>query len=1174
LRRIALAVVLVCLASCHEDPQAPAEQNTPDGIGAPSFSASDQTIIDLGAILPNGGSRAWGLNNRGQVVGESGSKAFIWEAGVMRDIGALIPFATTVAWEINDLGQVVGQSDYTAFLWQDGTMTSLGKLAYGQSVAFGINESGTVVGASHAPDQSMHGFVWTASQGMRDMGPAYPGAQEFTVASDINEQGEAILYAYNQGTYSTRSFLWTEAGGLEDLGLPPGATDIWLLSINDRSEAVGWALMISRATVAIKWSRQGGWSDPNAGLNPVPSTSQALAINNNGDVVGWMNMSGTSSPCYPAPNCAVAWLSTGQVVNLGPPGFNQNTGPGGPEDVNDVGQAAGLLTYGTLNGGTLWQGINASPGPAPSTDGPYSTVEGGTISVDASSTPPFGQPLTFNWSFGDNTPGENTVQATHRYEDGRTTPYVVTLTATAGNLSRFVTSTATVTNLPPTVEISPNPVVYQDKATTLNGSFTDLGLKDQPWAWSVSWGDGFSNSGNLFAISPLAVSHSYTSQGTYTQIFKITDKDGGVGADTVVVNVIQNPQAPLARTNGPYTANEGGLITFDASTSSDPQGDAMTFSWNFGDGTPAATGAVVTHAYRDNSGVSPYLVKLSVTDAGGELGTMTTPATVANMAPTVGVSAMNGWVVGTDVPVTIDFSDPGTVDGPWIVTWNWGDGTLPVTRALTAQGQALYSHNYTSIGPFTITATVRDKNGATGSATTQLLLTRANQAPVATAGGPYTTVEGNSITLDASASYDPDGDPLSFTWSNGQTGAVISLNWPTAASFPMNVRVTDSAGAYAYGYTTVTFSNLAPTLQPEPDRTVTLNVPLTLDPVFDDAGNDPPYTMVKTWGDGTSSTTTYPFRGSRIAESHTYTSPGVYTVNISLTDRDGAQVTDQFVATVIGNLPPVPNINGPYSGNEGVAVAFSNTGSVDPNGDPMTYRWDFGDGSAQNWGSNPSHVFTDNGVYTVQLKVVDSKGLSATVTTTATIANVPPTGTFNRPASTNEGTGFTLSITSPNDVARDKTAGFQYAFDCGTGLGAFSNASSKQCPQQPDNLNLTVGGQIRDKDGGVRSFTGTVQVKNVAPKATVTATSPTTIARGATFSLNGSFTDPGATDAPWTWSISWGDGKPPSTGTGTPGAAFPASHVYSSAGTRTVKMTVTDKNGGKGTSNSITVRIQ
>ena len=92
--------------------------------------------------------------------------------------------------------------------------------------------------------------------------------------------------------------------------------------------------------------------------------------------------------------------------------------------------------------------------------------------------------------------------------------------------------------------------------------------------------------------------------------------------------------------------------------------------------------------------------------------------------------------------------------------------------------------------------------------------------------------------------------------------------------------------------------------------------------------------------------------------------------------------------------PSIADAGGPYTGAKKKPVVFDATGSTDPDGDALTYLWEFGDGTAPVNGATPTHEYGDWGTYTVTVKVSDQYGLSSTHTTTATIA---PPGHFRRP---------------------------------------------------------------------------------------------------------------------------------------------------------------------------------
>jgi hypothetical protein len=89
------------------------------------------------------------------------------------------------------------------------------------------------------------------------------------------------------------------------------------------------------------------------------------------------------------------------------------------------------------------------------------------------------------------------------------------------------------------------------------------------------------------------------------------------------------------------------------------------------------------------------------------------------------------------------------------------------------------------------------------------------------------------------------------------------------------------------------------------------------------------------------------------------------------------------------NHRPVANAGGPYKALVGQSLSFNGSGSSDPDGDTLTYRWDFGDGTTGT-GVSPVHTYKAKGTYSVSLVVNDGVQDSAAAATTVAVPNQPP----------------------------------------------------------------------------------------------------------------------------------------------------------------------------------------
>jgi hypothetical protein len=211
------------------------------------------------------------------------------------------------------------------------------------------------------------------------------------------------------------------------------------------------------------------------------------------------------------------------------------------------------------------------------------------------------------------------------------------------------------------------------------------------------------------------------------------------------------------------------------------------------------------------------------------------------------------------------------------------------------------------------------------------------------------------------------------------------------------------------------------------------------------------------------------------------TPPGSVGIFCVVNDLEGGTGFATIPLTIIPaepvNEPPTVDAGGPYSVDEGASILLTAAGT-DPEAGPLTYAWDLDDNGTFETAGQSVTFSADDGpaTVTVHVRATDDGGSSAVGDATVTVSNVPPTATFNTPTSASAGAPLTLSLAAPNDPsAPDRAAGFTYAFDCGDGYGAFGTDSSHEC-STTDVGTLSVGAEIRDKDGGVTEYRASVDV--------------------------------------------------------------------------------------------------
>jgi len=334
-------------------------------------------------------------------------------------------------------------------------------------------------------------------------------------------------------------------------------------------------------------------------------------------------------------------------------------------------------------------------------------------------------------------------------------------------------------------------------------------------------------------------------------------------------------------------------------------------------------------------------------------------------------------------PLTVTFTDLSvSYDEITSWTWNFGDGET--------SSEQNPIHIYNQNGVYTVKLKVYESDGDNDSKTKVDYVIIPNQPPIADANGPYAGTEGIAITFDGSGSYDSDGTIISYFWDLGDGKTSIDQNpthtYTQNGTYTVTLTVTDDGSAIDTDTTNTTVDNTnskadfsaIPTSGDEP---LTVN--------FTDLSVS--YDGIISWdwsfGDGETSTEQNP--------THIYTSAGLYTVSLTVSEEDGDSDTKiRFPYIIVDDS--MSNANFTYSSLnpfEGDPVTFNASDSTGYD-EPLSYSWDFGD-DAFGEGISPTHTYAQNGDYLVTLAVTDADGSMDSTSQTITVEDKDAVANFN-----------------------------------------------------------------------------------------------------------------------------------------------------------------------------------
>ena len=493
----------------------------------------------------------------------------------------------------------------------------------------------------------------------------------------------------------------------------------------------------------------------------------------------------------------------------------------------------------------------------------------------------------------------------------------------------------------------------------------------------------------------------------------------------------------------------------------------------------------------------------------------TAGSAVVNTPPKIGAVADATSSEGSALTATVSFKDPDPQT--WTATVDYGDGSGAQSVPVLVDKTIQLSHVYTDNRRYTVTVEVTDSTGA--SASTTFAVDVANVAPTATVANDGPVAEGSPATISLSSPSDPSpvdsaaGFTYAFACDGVSYGAAQAQ--PTAqctfddgpSTHAVLAKIVDKDGVATEYTTQFDVTNVAPTATLGNGGPVVEGSPATItfsgqsDPSAADTAAGFTYevacdgsTYVRV--DGPSSTCIFD------------DGPSTHVVLGRISDKDGGS-TKLRTTVDVTNAPPTGTLVGPAVVDEGSAVTLSVPDAADPSyadtAAAFGYRFAC-DGvtftPASSFSSSQCTFDDGPSTHTMRAQVIDKDGGTTTLEKTIEVRNVAPTATFTAPAPVDEGSQFMLALGSPQDPsAADAAAGFTYAFDCGDGSGpsAFGTDASRTCPTD-DNGTRAVVAAVRDKDGGITTYTGSADVRSVAPTAMLVPL-PASVAEGGSFTV-------------------------------------------------------------------------
>lgn len=623
------------------------------------------------------------------------------------------------------------------------------------------------------------------------------------------------------------------------------------------------------------------------------------------------------------------------------------------------------------------------------------------------------------------------------------------------------------------------------------------------------------------------VNPSFIADRAGNYVLQLVVNDGSLSSPADTVTLSTRNSAPVANAGADQTARVGETVVLDGRLSSDVDGDSLTYSWlilSAPAGSAAALGdaAVIQPSLRiDVAGT--YEVQLIVHDGSLSSAADTVRVSTSNSAPVARLG--NNRSVELGAQVQLDGSASSDVDGDTL-SYRWSLLSRPAGSNAVLGGSNVVSPAFVADRPGSYVVQLIVNDGQIDSAAASVTISTDNAAPTANAGVDQTVALGAAVQLDGTASGDPEGSPLSYTWAltTRPSGSVAALTSSNAinpgfvadrpGTYVVQLIVSDGALSSAPDTIIVSTSNSRPVADAGSPQSVDTGATVQLNGnASRDADGD---TLTYHW-----SLTTTPAGSNAVLNSASAATPsfladmpGSYVAQLIVSDASlsSTPATVLVTATTPNRAPVATAAATPASVNVGTAVTLSSAGSSDPDGNPITYAWSVAlrpVGSAAIIASptaaNTTFVPDVAGTYIVQLTVSDgslSASATANVVATAVVTNRPPVIVTAASTTATAGAPYVYDVDATDPDAGDVLLYSLTAAPAGVSIHpATGFISWTPTPGQIGNQAVTV--RVTDAAGlsADQSFTVAVSDKATALQLAATLT-PSIANAGETVTLS------------------------------------------------------------------------